>query len=204
MLNNRKERIVSKEEAATFGAILFEKGARLMTEGVYRLGRFDFYPRKSNARDFRTNEFFTQEEALELVGNLSDLTKQWLEGELPRDNYWVEYRNGKIDQWETGGNGIPVGTSPKIVAILDRVPSYDEWYKLKEFADYSIHNRDELTRQINFLLEENKKLMNIVKIVKHQCEILMPKNGLSPITDRDRLCSAFLHAINREGVLKND
>ena len=38
------------------------------------------------------------------------------------------------------------------------VPSYEEWQKLKEFADYSIHNRDELTRQINFWMQENTKL----------------------------------------------
>lgn len=33
------------------------------------------------------------------------------------------------------------------------VPSYEEWQKLKEFADYSLHNRDELIRQINSWLE---------------------------------------------------
>lgn len=60
----RKEWKVDKNEAEKFAEEILKLGARLMTPGVYRLGRFDFYPRKSNARDFRTNEFFTQEEAL--------------------------------------------------------------------------------------------------------------------------------------------
>lgn len=60
----RKEWKVDKNEAEKFAKKILGLGARLMTPGVYRLGRFDFYPRKSNARDFRTNEFFTQEEAL--------------------------------------------------------------------------------------------------------------------------------------------
>lgn len=53
--------------AEEFAKNLLKLGAKFMTAGVYRLGNFDFYPRKSNARDFRTNEFFTQEEALEKI-----------------------------------------------------------------------------------------------------------------------------------------
>lgn len=63
----KKEWKVPEYEAEKFAKKLIQRGAKLMTKGVYRLGRFDFYPRKSNARDFRTNEFFDQDDALELV-----------------------------------------------------------------------------------------------------------------------------------------
>lgn len=65
----RKEWKVPKFEAEKFAEKLIKKGAKLMTAGVYRLGRFDFYPRKSNARDYRTNQFYTQEEALKELKN---------------------------------------------------------------------------------------------------------------------------------------
>ena len=55
---------VSQEYANKFIEKLLSLGAVFKTDGVYRLGRFDFYPRKSNARAYRTNEFFEQEEAL--------------------------------------------------------------------------------------------------------------------------------------------
>lgn len=60
----RREWKVSKYDAEEFAKNLLKLGAKFMTAGVYRLGNFDFYPRKSNARNFRTNEFFTQKEAL--------------------------------------------------------------------------------------------------------------------------------------------
>lgn len=63
----KKEWKVSKFEADEFSKKLLTKGAKMMTKGVYRFGRFDFYPRKSNARDYRTNEFFEQEEALKIA-----------------------------------------------------------------------------------------------------------------------------------------
>lgn len=42
--------------------------------------------------------------------------------------------------------------------VLAPVPSYEEWQNINEFADYSIHNRNELTKQINYLFGENEKL----------------------------------------------
>ena len=36
--------------------ILIEAGAEFKTEGVYRLGDYDYYPSKGKARNFRTNE----------------------------------------------------------------------------------------------------------------------------------------------------
>lgn len=58
---------VPQEHANKFIEKLLSLGAVFKTDGVYRLGRFDFYPRKSNARDYRTNEFFEQEEALNVA-----------------------------------------------------------------------------------------------------------------------------------------
>lgn len=70
----KKEWKVPEFESEKFIKKLLQNGAKLMTKGVYRLGRFDFYPRKSNAREYRKNEFYTQEEALKIARkeNLDD------------------------------------------------------------------------------------------------------------------------------------
>lgn len=49
---------VSQQTADIFIEKIKKYGAIFKTDGVWRLGRFDFYPRKSNARDYRTNDFF--------------------------------------------------------------------------------------------------------------------------------------------------
>ena len=46
---------------------LLDLGAEFKTNGVYRLGRFDFYPNKYKARDFRTNETLSIRDALDEV-----------------------------------------------------------------------------------------------------------------------------------------
>lgn len=52
-----------------------------------------------------------------------------------------------------------------------------EYIKLKEFADYSINNRNELTRQINFWIDrltqseqENQQLKELLKLCKENIE----------------------------------
>jgi len=68
VVNREKtQRKVSKFMAEKFIEKLLEKGAEFKTEGVYRLGRFDFYPGKGNARDYKTNEYLTQEDALDEI-----------------------------------------------------------------------------------------------------------------------------------------
>ena len=105
---------------------------------------------------------------------MTDLTEQYQKGELPsRDDghcwlaYYIKHKDGYIHadslwrgQWGTADRN-------SIEEILAKVPSYEEWQKLKEFADYSIHNRDELTRQINFWMQENTKLKELLK----ECEL---------------------------------
>ena len=93
---------------------------------------------------------------------MTNLTDKWKKGELPSGRYWVKYRSGRIDEWDLLG-GKTIETKPEIVEILVEVPSYEEWQELKEFANYSIHNRDELTRQINFWMQENTKLKELLK-----------------------------------------
>lgn len=68
VVNREKtQRKISKFMAGKFIEKLLEKGAEFKTAGVYRLGRFDFYPRKGNARDYKTNEYLTQEDALDEI-----------------------------------------------------------------------------------------------------------------------------------------
>lgn len=55
------------------------------------------------------------------------------------------------------------------------------------------------------LQAENEKMKDVILTIKHQCELLMPKNGLNPVTQRDQLCQTFISLIKRElGDLKDE
>ena len=47
-------------------------------------------------------------------------------------------------------------------------------------------------------LEENVKMKDVILTIKRQCELLMPKNGLNPVTQRGQLCQTFINLIKRE------
>lgn len=82
-----------------------------------------------------------------------DLTEQCKKGELEKGYYYMQTPNGDIriitECLKVDCDGF---------SILAPVPSYEEWQNINEFADYSIHNRNELTKQINYLFDENEKL----------------------------------------------
>lgn len=48
--------------------------------------------------------------------------------------------------------------------------------------------------------KENAQLKDVLKTIKRQCELLLPKNGLAPVGDRQRLCRTFFDLIDE--VLK--
>lgn len=84
----------------------------------------------------------------------------------------VEFPN-RIDFYNSSATVWSYHSKDCIEEVLAPVPSYEEWQKLKEFADYSLHNRDELIRQMNLWSElylkkakENQQLKELLKECK--------------------------------------
>ena len=107
------------------------------------------------------------------------LTEQWKKGELPFGAYYVN-RLEEHRIWLYNNRSKTPESQHEIYEILAPVPSYEEWQVLKEFADYSLHNRDELTRQINFCMDkytqlekENQQLKELLK----ECRTMIGKLG---------------------------
>lgn len=100
-------------------------------------------------------------------------------------SYYVKFKTGEIEicwltEWSndelgTGGQYFDGIKEENILEVLSPVPTFEEWKELKEFADYSIHNRDELTKQINFWMQENTKLKELLK----ECKDVMQQRMLS-------------------------
>lgn len=114
---------------------------------------------------------------------MTDLTEKWKAGELDNGLYYVG--NGKItDIGFFKKKTIEVYTLdsniPKMLKldaeILDKVPSYDELQDMKEYLDYSIKNRYQLTTQINSLIdkidEEKKENARLKELIKECQEII--------------------------------
>ena len=109
---------------------------------------------------------------------MTNLTEQWKNGELPDGVYYCN-TGYVVETLFTWGKNYHQFTNNKDKVyipemddceVLAPVPSYEELQELKEFADYSIHNRNELTRQLNFwmdkhtqITEENQKLKELLK-----------------------------------------
>lgn len=91
------------------------------------------------------------------------LTEQWKKGELEQGYYYTKY-NPKVGEpfveIELRNYLLDLAKvrDADTVEVLAPVPSYKEWQELKEFADYSLHNRDELTRQINFWMDKHTQI----------------------------------------------
>lgn len=123
------------------------------------------------------------------------LTKQWKKGELEQGYYYTRYTPsvGKLFvEIELKSYLIDLAKirDAETVEILAPVPSYEEWQEIKEFADYSLHNRDELTRQINFWMDkhtqiekENQKLKDLLKECRDVIETSVWGN-CSELTDQ--------------------
>lgn len=58
----------------------------------------------------------------------------------------------------------------------------------------------ELDKKFNKFEKENAKLKELLNRIKHQCELLVPKNGLNPVSEKSILCKTFLNLIDE--VLK--
>lgn len=143
---------------------------------------------------------------------MTDLTEQWKKGELPDGWYYTE-----IDLYEnrdyieiipnTYNDCFEYGI---VKQVLAPVPSYEEWQASEKYNKHleeviKIYERKdkqatETSIAYNELLEENARLKDVLKTIKRQCELLLPKNGLAPVGDRQRLCRTFFDLIDE--VLK--
>ena len=102
------------------------------------------------------------------------LTEQWKKGELKKNNYWVKYKNGKIDTWELS-EGITIESKPEIIEVLAPVPSFQEWQKV-----LNIDFNNEVLRL------ENAKLKELLK------EVLRHELSLKEVTELTRKISEVL------------
>jgi hypothetical protein len=127
--------------------------------------------------------------------NSQDLNEQWKKGELENNWYYIRTTNG-IEKWEyiKQSHGFGYDEIEWVEEVLAPVPSYKEWQKLKEFADYSLHNRDELTRQINFWMDkhtqiekENLQLKELLKECRDYLEDDSPLSMASMIKKIDEV-----------------
>lgn len=116
------------------------------------------------------------------------LTEQWKKGELPFGCYYIKDINDEIfaDHYTNNGfrNGFEDFFDDEIKEVLAHVPSYEEWQELKEFADYSLHNRDELTRQINFWMDKHTQVEKENTQLRKWCEEF---NALDVAKENQRL-----------------
>ena len=113
---------------------------------------------------------------------MTNLTEQYRKGELELNKcYYITTIFSPTVYIEkiTMNKKTNTDFNDTLAEVLAEVPSYEKWQELKEFADYSIHNREELTRQINFWVDENSKLKELLKECKYNL-----KNGfLQPIDE---------------------
>lgn len=96
-------------------------------------------------------------QANDLACNKISLTEQWKKGELPEGFYYIKcdwsdeveirYVHNGVDDWK---------------AIFAKVPSYDEWFKIKNLASLSECLQE---KNIECLHRENK-LKELLKEVK--------------------------------------
>lgn len=94
--------------------------------------------------------------------NSQDLTSQWRKGELPDGWYWVKKKTceeyiDKVYFWyDTFIDGDVPLDNDKVIEVLAKVPSYEEWRNMVNCAceeDKANHR----------LLEENAKLKEVLK-----------------------------------------
>lgn len=109
---------------------------------------------------------------------MTNLTEQWKKGELPSGWYWVEGSRAEGIYAYTAEYLNNMYRPRNSERIVEQVPSYEEWLNLKEFADYSVNNRAELTRQINFWMDENTKLKELLKECREHLKyvVICPQN----------------------------
>ena len=105
---------------------------------------------------------------------MTDLTKQWKNGELPEGHYYVKDGENMIAEYLDGyfyNDGNPMTSfSGGVDSVLEKVPSYEEYTELKEeLKDYEYqHKQDgicynDLFCKLELARKENTKLKTFLK-----------------------------------------
>lgn len=115
---------------------------------------------------------------------MTELTEKWKQGELKAGYYYVKNEFGNIfpsdysEEYDSINDVVVKDfwtEVSEIIEVIAPVPSYKEWQEIKEFADYSLHNRYELTRQINFWMDKHTQIENKNQKLK---ELLLKAKGV--------------------------
>lgn len=122
---------------------LLDLGAEFKTNGVYRLGRFDFYPNKYKARDFHTNETLSIRDALDEV----------IEANL--DSYETTLKSNKIPETF---DELSKEADPRLSMVLIQTEILGLTLILQSKG---IINADELKDSTNFAYE--KMMLPVLK-----------------------------------------
>ena len=114
---------------------------------------------------------------------MTDLTQDWKKGKLESGFYYVYLKYLRMFDIATSSTlfGILERGNENCLEILAPVPSYEEWKELKEVADYSLHNRDDLTRQINFFMDKYTQIEKENQQLKTQIAKLTEIVGVLPL-----------------------
>ena len=108
---------------------------------------------------------------------MTNLTEKWKAGELEwhKSYYCKNDKNKIIIATLLDGNILSSNDSEGNLLygyweVLVLVPSYEEVQDMKEYLDYSIKNRNQLTEQINFWMDKtdeiNKKNARLKELLK--------------------------------------
>lgn len=157
---------------------------------------------------------------------MNDLTEQWKKEHSIKENqhYYIKDTIDNIYIDYFWGDGWLDSSNEDVAEVLAKVPDYEKYQKLLSDQLAKIEGEEinaeleakikeketqriELMMKLNDVHNENHalgieitKLKELLNTIKTQCELIVPKNGLSPVSDKQRLCKAFLNLINE--VLK--
>lgn len=127
---------------------------------------------------------------------MTDLTDKWKKGELPSGWYYVRLIRGeyRIDLYINGKNEWIDCPDNIIDTIVCEVPSYDEWFKIKNLASLTsllqekniecLHRENKLKE----LLKECKKMLmssNYENMAQYK-EVLELRDKINKITGENK------------------
>ncbi len=137
----------------------------------------------NNTPDYEDNLYFDSqntknEQQKDLCITSEQLTEQWKKGELPEGWYYIKCDDGICFDRFTYYGGFSKIFNYSVKQILAPVPSYDEWFKIKNLASLSeclqekniecLHRENELKE----ILERHKKATAKAQIRSYDLEII--------------------------------
>lgn len=144
------------------------------------------------------------------MNDMTELTDKLKAGKLEDGFYYVKLKNEKTlitSYWQDEDIDDEFFSDCNyndVVEVLAPVPSYQEVQEMKEYLDYSIKNRYQLTEQINFWMDEHSKLKEenakLKELLKEYRKFILDLFGLPYEFNKDVSAKDILTKINK--VLK--